>query len=204
MFIDPLLARKSCSSDAPQITTISESSTASSRRSQVPVRMRDGLQRWVDSCNWMSYNIDQSDRFRRKRSSACTIIILLSVSNHIGGWNGAWEDSSNNRSHLDSPEYVHRVFYISYFLEQSPFSTTAPVVKKVLVLCPASLVSNWVQEFKKWLGDERIRVFAFDKGKDIKDFNVGRVYHVIVCGYEKVWSISVFLSDWWIDENVSR
>ena len=77
------------------------------------------------------------------------------------------------------------------------------MVKKVLVLCPASLVTNWVQEFKKWLGDERIRVFAFDKGKDIKDFNVGRVYHVIVCGYEKVDSFSSLDSSNRVDENVS-
>jgi DNA repair and recombination protein RAD54B len=70
--------------------------------------------------------------------------------------------------------------------EQNPASAKDPVVKKVLVLCPATLVQNWVQEFKKWLGDERIKVFKFDEGKDLKDFTLSKIYNVLVCGYEKV------------------
>ncbi|KAJ3092707.1 helicase [Quaeritorhiza haematococci] len=56
----------------------------------------------------------------------------------------------------------------------------------LLILCPATLVKNWQKEFKKWLGDERVRVFAMDQNADPKDFVVGRIYSVMVCGYEKM------------------
>ncbi|KAJ3110325.1 helicase, partial [Physocladia obscura] len=49
-----------------------------------------------------------------------------------------------------------------------------------------TLCQNWKKEFSKWLGDERIRVFVIDDKTDIKDFTVGKVFSVLVCGYERL------------------
>lgn len=42
-------------------------------------------------------------------------------------------------------------------LRQSPSASgsAAPVTRRVLIVCPASLVDNWVAEVRKWLGVER-------------------------------------------------
>ncbi|KAJ3222023.1 helicase [Chytriomyces hyalinus] len=53
----------------------------------------------------------------------------------------------------------------------------------------SSLCGNWKREFAKWLGDERIRVFVMEDSSDITDFTVGKVYSVLICGYEKLRSI---------------
>jgi SNF2 family DNA or RNA helicase len=37
-------------------------------------------------------------------------------------------------------------------------------VKKAVVACPSSLVFNWVAEFKKWLGDQRLPVCKVTAG----------------------------------------
>ena len=47
-------------------------------------------------------------------------------------------------------------------LKQGPFGGEA-VVRRVLVVTPSSLVRNWVKEFNKWLGKERLSVFAVDQ-----------------------------------------
>ncbi|KAG0211347.1 helicase [Mortierella sp. GBA30] len=72
-------------------------------------------------------------------------------------------------------------------LKQSPYyGEESVVVKKALVVCPASLIMNWQKEFKKWLGTERLRVFAVDSKSTITDFTLGRVYPVMIIGYEKL------------------
>lgn len=40
-----------------------------------------------------------------------------------------------------------------------------PVVNRALIIVPSTLVKNWRKEFKKWLGDERLPVFAVE-GKE--------------------------------------
>lgn len=72
-------------------------------------------------------------------------------------------------------------------LKQSPYhGEESSVVKKALVVCPASLIMNWRKEFKKWLGTERLRVFVADSKASITDFTLGKVYSVMIIGYEKL------------------
>ncbi|GAB0495847.1 hypothetical protein MMPV_007154 [Pyropia vietnamensis] len=39
-----------------------------------------------------------------------------------------------------------------------------PLVRKAIIVCPASLVSNWVKEVTKWLGPERLKPVAVQSG----------------------------------------
>ena len=55
-----------------------------------------------------------------------------------------------------------------------------PVVRKALVVCPVTLISNWRKEFRKWLGNERIGVLAVGEKTNVKDFTAGKVYNVMV------------------------
>src|ERR1700738_2829454 len=54
---------------------------------------------------------------------------------------------------------------------------------------PARLTKNWKHEFRKWLGNERIGVLVIDPNTDLKGFTAGRVYQVMLIGYEKVVKI---------------
>jgi DNA repair and recombination protein RAD54B len=75
-------------------------------------------------------------------------------------------------------------------LKQNPVYEDPPVIKKALVVCPATLVSNWRREFRKWLGLERIGVFVVDGAKTrLSDFTMGKAYSVMIVGYEKLRSI---------------
>ena len=47
-------------------------------------------------------------------------------------------------------------------LKQGP-TGGKPVIRRALILAPSSLVKNWQNEFEKWLGRERIDVYAVDQ-----------------------------------------
>ncbi|KAJ3339895.1 DNA repair and recombination protein rad54b [Gonapodya sp. JEL0774] len=81
---------------------------------------------------------------------------------------------------------IQAITLIWTVLKQSPYYGEGGLCKRALVVCPASLVQNWHKEFKKWLGDERIRVFAVDAKSALRDFLVGKVYQVMVVGYERL------------------
>lgn len=75
-------------------------------------------------------------------------------------------------------------------LKQNPIYERPPVVRKALIVCPVTLVSNWRKEFRKWLGNERIGVFVFDdKRKRLTDFTMGKAYSVMIVGYEKLRTV---------------
>lgn len=38
-----------------------------------------------------------------------------------------------------------------------------PLVKRVLVVAPSSLVGNWENEFIRWLGRDKLRLFCIDQ-----------------------------------------
>ncbi|SZF03903.1 unnamed protein product [Blumeria hordei] len=75
-------------------------------------------------------------------------------------------------------------------LKQAPIYGTKCIIKKALIVCPVTLISNWKKEFKKWLGNERIGVFIADNRKNkLTDFTHGRSYNVMIIGYEKLRSV---------------
>lgn len=71
-------------------------------------------------------------------------------------------------------------------LKQTPFPGQRPVLRKVLIVTPATLVLNWKLEFSKWLGTERIQVYAVDTDSRVADFKMGRIYSVMIVGYERL------------------
>ncbi|KAL2428756.1 DNA repair and recombination protein RDH54 [Exophiala dermatitidis] len=71
-------------------------------------------------------------------------------------------------------------------LRQSPVHRDPPVIRKALIVCPVSLIRNWKREFRKWLGSDRLGVLEFeDQSTHIRDFD-GRVYQVMIIGYERL------------------
>lgn len=83
-------------------------------------------------------------------------------------------------------------------LKQNPYvDTKTPVVKKVLIACPVTLIDNWRKEFKKWLDMNRIGCLALNNKpgsstakdkQDIISFGKTKVYQVLIMGYEKILS----------------
>jgi DNA repair and recombination protein RAD54B len=75
-------------------------------------------------------------------------------------------------------------------LKQNPIYEAQPVVNKVLIVCPVTLINNWRKEFRKWLGRDRVGVYiGGDKHSRITDFTLGRAYNVMIVGYEKLRAI---------------
>lgn len=85
-------------------------------------------------------------------------------------------------------------------LRQSPIVGSKPVIEKVLICCPVSLVNNWKTEFSKWLGMNRINVLTINNNKyqdekqDVELFGRNKVYQVMIIGYEKMQTMSDSLS----------
>ena len=75
-------------------------------------------------------------------------------------------------------------------LKQNPIFEDPPIIKKALIVCPATLINNWRKELRKWLGVERIGVFVADeKKKRLTDFTMGRSYNIMIIGYEKLRTV---------------
>ena len=85
-------------------------------------------------------------------------------------------------------------------LRQSP-TPGKPTIEKAIIACPSSLVKNWANELKKWLGEGAVRPYACDnKGtkeettKSIKQFGSskgrGIVNPVLIISYETLRAYS--------------
>ena len=68
-------------------------------------------------------------------------------------------------------------------LRQGPWGGK-PVAKRVLILAPSSLVRNWQAEFCKWLGSERISVFAVDQSNRVTEYLSRQNTPVLIMSYE--------------------
>ena len=76
-------------------------------------------------------------------------------------------------------------------LKQNPVHKSDPVIKKALIVCPVTLIDNWRKEFRKWLGNDRIGVFVVDGPKTrLSDFTHGKIYNVMIIGYERLKSVA--------------
>ncbi|KAK9241162.1 SNF2 family N-terminal domain-containing protein [Lipomyces kononenkoae] len=83
-------------------------------------------------------------------------------------------------------------------LKQNPVWGQRPVANKVMIVCPVTLIPNWKREFRKWLGRDRVAVFAVDGNKNsttLRDFTNGKVYQVMIIGYEKLRLVRSELQD---------
>lgn len=67
-------------------------------------------------------------------------------------------------------------------LKGGPF--TDSVAKRVLIVTPSSLVSNWDQEVNKWLKNERIFTFTVDGRKSIQQFANSPHIPLMLVSYE--------------------
>ncbi|KAJ7497126.1 SNF2 family N-terminal domain-containing protein [Mycena latifolia] len=75
-------------------------------------------------------------------------------------------------------------------LKQNPYAGNGPVVSRVLIVCPVSLVNNWKVEFQKWLGRDRLGVVTCDKDKNVvKTFQHAKNQHVLIIGYERLRTV---------------
>ncbi|XP_043922491.1 DNA repair and recombination protein RAD54B [Protopterus annectens] len=68
-------------------------------------------------------------------------------------------------------------------LRQGPYGGK-PVIKRALVVTPGSLVKNWNKECKKWLGSERLKVYAVDQVHKAEEFLNSPLYPVLIISYE--------------------
>ncbi|XP_078362706.1 DNA repair and recombination protein RAD54B-like isoform X2 [Oculina patagonica] len=59
-----------------------------------------------------------------------------------------------------------------------------PSVKRTLIITPGSLVKNWSSEFRKWLGNERLKVYPVTSDKRVKEFINSPLYPVMIISYE--------------------
>ncbi|KAG7661636.1 RDH54 [[Candida] subhashii] len=76
-------------------------------------------------------------------------------------------------------------------LKQNPFiDQKKPIVNKVLIVCPVTLINNWRSEFRKWLGMNKVNVLTLGNSSneklDIINFGKLNVYQVLIINYEKV------------------
>lgn len=70
--------------------------------------------------------------------------------------------------------------------------------RKILVVCPVTLIGNWKREFAKWLNLNRIGILTLSSRNTpemdktaVKNFlRVQRTFQVLVIGYEKLLSVS--------------
>ncbi|KCV73105.1 hypothetical protein H696_00650 [Fonticula alba] len=96
---------------------------------------------------------------------------------------------------------IQTIALIWTLLKQGPYSRQ-PVIRRALVICPATLVRNWEREFRKWLGDQRVRTYVLGAGSQttsLEEFNRTTVYSVLIVGYEKFRQVAKDIVDSKVD-----
>eukprot|EP00980_Cylindrotheca_fusiformis_P025859 scaffold14741_cov135-Cylindrotheca_fusiformis.AAC.9 len=85
---------------------------------------------------------------------------------------------------------LQSVTLIYTLLKTGITSNGAPTAKRVIVVCPCSLVKNWDNEFVKWLGPGTVKTLALAEAdrskvqKDLDAFVKTRLFNVLICSYE--------------------
>lgn len=80
-------------------------------------------------------------------------------------------------------------------LKQSPHPEKQCEIKKVLIICPVTLINNWQKEFKKWLNMNQLGVLVIDNntGTNYKqiftNFLKSNVHQVLIMSYERLLSV---------------
>ncbi|EKM80843.1 hypothetical protein AGABI1DRAFT_71424 [Agaricus bisporus var. burnettii JB137-S8] len=75
-------------------------------------------------------------------------------------------------------------------LKQNPYLGAGPVVKKVMIVCPVSLMNNWRSEFYKWLGRDRVGIATYSKDPiELHGFKNSSTHPILIIGYERLRSM---------------
>ncbi|CDO75591.1 hypothetical protein BN946_scf184858.g31 [Trametes cinnabarina] len=121
-------------------------------------------------------------KFNKKNLPIVPVVVDPVLARHLRPHQkeGEWERHCNTKT----------IALVWTLLKQNPYAGAGPVVGKVLIVCPVSLLNNWKNEFHKWLGKDRVGVFVGDKDKStIKQFMNSRIHQVLIIGYERLRSV---------------
>ena len=85
---------------------------------------------------------------------------------------------------------LQSVTLIYTLLKTGITSDNQPTAKRVIVVCPCSLVKNWENEFVKWLGPGTVKTLALAEAdrktveKNIDCFAKTKLFNILICSYE--------------------
>ncbi len=103
----------------------------------------------------------------------------------VMGFNGSGGDTRGAilADEMGLGKTLQTIALIWTLLKQGPLDGR-PLIKRALILAPSSLVKNWQAEFTKWLGSERISVFAVDQSNKVGEYVKYPNLPVLVLSYE--------------------
>ena len=87
---------------------------------------------------------------------------------------------------------LQSVTLIYTLLKTSVKPNKEPTAKRVIVVCPCSLVKNWDNEFSKWLGQGTVKTLALAESdrktviKNLEVFVKTKMFNVLICSYETI------------------
>ena len=87
---------------------------------------------------------------------------------------------------------LQSVCLIYTLLKTSIVPSREPTCKRIIVVCPCSLVKNWDNEFVKWLGPGVVKTLALAESdrktveKSMDLFVRTKMFNVLICSYETI------------------